>query len=204
MNLIDNTQLFILNRDGVLVVEAKDAASEVKEAVEGAGDSHGHAEKGPLDPSPSMTMWTWITFGIVLAILYKVAWKPILTALDTREETIKKSLEDAEKAKKELAEVQEKTKQMLQEAEVEAKGIVSQARETAQTLGKEIEEKAKADAQSVRDNALKDIESAKQEAMQSLRAESSELAISLAGKLLGENLDNDKNRALTEKMISKI
>lgn len=206
MNLIDTNQLFLLREEGVLVVDAKDTAAKAESAIEEVKHEAGHGkeEKNPLNPSPQMTLWTWVTFGIVLAILYKVAWKPILAGLDVRESTIKKSLEDAEKAKEELATVQEKTKQMLHDAEVEAKNIVSKARETAQTLGKEIEEKAKSEAQTVRDNALKDIESAKVEAMQTLRAESSELAISLAGKLLGENLDNEKNRALTEKLISKI
>ena len=158
----------------------------------------------PVKPDGPMFFLTWGIFLALLLVLYKTAWKPILSGLNEREDKIRQSLDDAEKASQELKEVQETTKKMLQEAEVKAKDIVSQARETAKTLGKEIEEKAKADAQTTRDNALKDIESAKQEAMESLKKESTELAIELAGKLLGENLDNEKNRALTDKLISKI
>ena len=152
----------------------------------------------------SMAVLQWACLLVLLSVGYKMAWKPILTSLTEREERIEKSIADSEKASKELKEVQENSKKLLHDAEVEAKSIVSKARETAQVLAKEIEEKAKSEAQSVRDNALKDIESAKVEAVQTLREESAGLAIELAGKLLGENLDNEKNRALTEKLISKI
>ena len=162
------------------------------------------ASGGGSSAGISMAILQWVCLLTLLTVGYKLAWKPILANLETREEKIKKSLEDAEAAEKALAEVKENTQKLLKDAEVEAKSIISRARETAQTLGKEIEEKAKAEAQSVRDGALRDIESAKIEAMQTLRNESSELAIELAGKLLGENLDNEKNRALTEKLISKI
>lgn len=152
----------------------------------------------------SMAILQWACLLVLLAIGYKMFWKPILANLDTRETRINKSLEDAAAAEEALSEVQAKTKELLQQAETEAKSIVSKARDTAQTLGKELEEKARVEAQATRDSALKDIESAKQEAMQSLRDQSADLAIDLAGKLLGENLDNEKNRALTEKLIGKI
>ena len=183
------------------ILAANDAVKDATQHVEEHAKKEGF---DPVKPDGPMFFITWGIFLALLLVLYKVAWKPILSGLNEREDKIRKSIEDAEKAATELREVQETSKKMLHEAEVEAKEIVSKARETAQTLGKEIEEKAKTEAQSVRDNALKDIESAKIEAMQSLRKESSDLAIELAGKLLGENLDNEKNRALTEKLISKI
>ncbi len=165
-----------------------------------AGDGGEHG----LKPGFTMSALMWGCLLVLLVIGHKIAWKPILTGISEREEKIRKALDDAEKAQAELAGIKDQCEKLKLEANVEAKEILSSARETAKKLGKEIEEKAKAEAQSVRDSALKDIESAKVEALQVLRAESSELAISLAGKLLGENLDNDKNRALTEKLISKI
>ena len=162
------------------------------------------AAAGPLDPDETMLYWTWGIFLVLLAVLYKVAWKPILTGLDEREDTIRKSLSDAEEATKKLVEIQAESKKLIQDADIEAKGILSGARDTAREIAKDIEDKAKADATTVRDGALKEIESAKIEAMQSLRVQSSELAISLAGKLLGENLDTEKNRALTQLLIDKI
>ncbi|MCM8538124.1 MAG: F0F1 ATP synthase subunit B [Lentisphaeraceae bacterium] len=183
-----------------------DAAHDALEKIEHheVTDGHGHHVKGPMDPDAPMFYWTLGIFIVLLAVLYKVAWKPILSGLDEREDTIRKSLDDAEEATKKLAAIQEESKKVVADAEQNAKALVTEARDTAKALAKDIEEKAKAEAQSVRDGALKDIESAKAEAMQSLRAESTDLAISLAGKLLGENLDNEKNRSLTEKLINKI
>jgi len=152
----------------------------------------------------SMALLQWACLLVLLSIGYKIAWKPILKDLSERESKIEKSIEDSEKARTELEDVQKTCEKLKRDAENEAKSIIVSARETAQKVAKSVEEKAKAEAQSSRDNALKDIENAKQEAVQSLKSQTSELAISLASKLLGENLDNEKNRALTEKLINKI
>jgi F-type H+-transporting ATPase subunit b len=162
------------------------------------------SEFDPVKPDMPMFFWTWGIFLCLLLILYKIAWKPILLGLNERENKIRTSIEDAEKATTELKEVQVKSKELIKQAELEARSIVSKARETAQLLGKEIEDKARQEAQTSRDNALKDIEAAKNEAMKSLKIESAQLAIELAGRLLGENLNSEKNRALTEKLIGKI
>jgi len=198
--------VYIAQADGSVDEHVADAHAEtdIKKHTEehvGHGD---HKPAGPMDPDAPMLYWTWGIFIVLLAVLYKVAWKPILTGLNEREDTIRKSLSDAEEATKKLVDIQEESKKLIHDAGVEAKGIVTQARDTAKELAKDIEDKAKAEAANVRDGALKEIESAKNEAMQSLRNESSELAISLAGKLLGENLDTEKNRALTQLLIDKI
>lgn len=169
-----------------------------------AGDKGGMNLAEEFNAAIPMAVIQWTCFIILLLVGYKMAWKPILDGLNTREDNIRESLDNAEKAKKELAELQETCSKMKAEAETEAKQIITTSRETATKLAKEIEEKAKGEADSVRANALKDIESAKVEALQSLRAESTELAISLAGKLISENLDNEKNRALTQTLIEKI
>ena len=152
----------------------------------------------------AMSVIMWCCLLVLLVVGHKMAWKPILGNLNEREEKIRKSLEDADKAQKDLAEIQSKCESLKAEADVQSKQIINEAKETAKQLAKEIEEQAKAEAASVRDGALKEIETAKNEAMQSLREQSSELAISLAGKLLGENLDSEKNRALTKQLIDKI
>jgi F-type H+-transporting ATPase subunit b len=180
---------------------------DAAEAVESTG-SHaaeaGHHAKGPMDPDSPMFFWTLGIFICLLVVLSKVAWKQIVTGLAEREDTIRKSLEDAEAATKRLEDVQEESKRLIAEADVQAKAIMATARNTAKELAKDIEDKAKSDAQAIRDNVLKEIESAKKEATLALRRESAELAISLASKLLGENLDTEKNRSLTEQLINKI
>ena len=164
----------------------------------GGGGEHG------LYPGLTMSVLMWACLLVLLVIGHKIAWKPILNGIAQREDKIRTALDDAEKAQAELSGIKDQAEKLKNEANIEAKQIISDARDTAKKLAKEIEEEAKASAQATRDNALKEIESAKIEAMTSLRNESTDLAIELAGKLLGENLDNEKNRALTEQLISKI
>ena len=152
----------------------------------------------------AMSVIMWCCLLVLLVVGHKMAWKPILGNLNEREEKIRKSLEDAEKAQKDLAEIHSKCESLKVEADLKSKEILNEAKETAKQLARDIEEKAKAEATAARDGAIKEIDAAKNEAMQSLRAESAELAISLAGKLLGENLNTENNRALTQQLIDKI
>ena len=165
----------------------------------------GTAFAGGKDAAPAAMFGIQLgAFLVLLVVGYKIAWKPILEGLNAREDKIRDSLDQADKAQKELAQIQETSAKLKADAESEAKKIVSDARDTATKLAKEIEDKAKTEAQTTRDNALKDIESARISALNDLKAESAELAISLAGKLIGENLDSDKNRDLTKSFIEKL
>jgi F-type H+-transporting ATPase subunit b len=200
---MSGNNIWVLADSGILVAGKPETHEGQDHTTQHEGD-HKDEKFEPVKPDSTMFFLTWGIFLALLLVLYKVAWKPILSGLNDREDKIRKSLDDAEKASTELKEVQETTKKMLHEAGLEAKNIVSEARENATILEKELVENAKSEAQTTRDNALRDIEAAKLDAMQSLKVESAELAIGLAGKLLGENLDNEKNRALTEQLINKI
>jgi F-type H+-transporting ATPase subunit b len=151
-----------------------------------------------------MAIISWVCFLTLLLVGGKVAWKPILANLDARETRIRESLENAEKIESQLADAEASRKKLISDAETSAKTIITEAKETAQKLAKEINETAKAEAQSLRENALKDIENARAKAVSSLRDESAELAVTLAGKLIGENLDSEKSRVLTDKIIDTL
>lgn len=152
----------------------------------------------------TMTAIQIAAFVFLLIVLGKFAWAPILRGLNDREDDIRASLDNAEKAKKDLAELQATSAKMKADADAEAKTIITAARDTATKLAKDIEEKANGEAKAKVENALKDIEAARTAALESLKKESAELAISLAGKVLGENLDTEKNRALTQNLIEKL
>lgn len=151
-----------------------------------------------------MAIISWICFFSLLLVGGKIAWKPILANLDAREKRIRESLENADRIDSQLADTEASTKKLISDAETSAKTIITEAKETAQKLAKEINDTAKAEAQSLRDNALKDIENARAKAVSSLRDESAELAVTLAGKLIGENLDSEKSRVLTDKIIDTL
>src|SRR5262249_13916510 len=95
-----------------------------------------------VQPDPGLFIWTIITFLVLLALLAKFAWKPLLKALEKREETIRKSLEDAQKAKEELERLQSESAQIIRQARVDAETIIARTRADADKLAEELRHKA--------------------------------------------------------------
>ena len=157
-----------------------------------------------VTPEIQVVVLTWVTFFIILAVLYKFAWKPILATLDQREQYIKKSLEEADKARAEYEQSAAKCSAMIVQADEKAKEIVHQARHAAQEATRVIEEKAKNEAQILLENATRELKTQTEKAQAQLRQESARLAVELAGKLIEENLNSKKNQELVEKYIQKI
>jgi F-type H+-transporting ATPase subunit b len=166
------------------------------------GEHEGGA--GPVRIDGPMMGLTWITFGLLCLVLYKAAWKPILAGLERREENIRKSLEDAEKARQELARVDEQRKQIIGEADEKAKGIVDHARQAATDAAAAITDKARDEARISLENAQREIRGEQEKAMAALRRDSADIAITLARRILGEQLDEARGRAVTDRVIQEI
>ena len=150
-----------------------------------------------------VALWTWITFGVVSFLLYKVAWKPILAALDVREARIRDALDDAEAVREKLATIDETKSRLIQEAEEEAKQIIANARTAAGEAGAQVEKRAAEKVSILYENAERDIATIKEKTVAVMQSEQAEIVINLAGRLVEENLDDDKNRALTDKMLDE-
>ncbi len=168
------------------------------------GFAAGDGEVNLMDPSKDMVIWTWVTFGILFIILYKLAWKPILSALDQREKDIRDAVDNAARIKEEMEQVEKQRETLIREADEKAKEIVAAARKAAVEASRVIEDRAKDEAKIMLENAAADINAARDTASARLRHESAELAVALAGKLIGENLDDEKNRTLVNKLIAEV
>ena len=149
-----------------------------------------------VQPDPGLFLWTILTFLVLLALLAKFAWKPLLAVLDQRQEMIRKSLDDADKAKQELEQLQQKSKEILSEARAEAQSIVSKSRTEAERLKAELREKAKAEADSILSNAEKQIQLETQKAILQIRSDVADLSHLVASKLIGKNLSSPKPGSL--------
>lgn len=160
--------------------------------------------RSEMDVSGNMVLLTWLTFLLATYILYKLAWKPILAALDQRENEIKKSLEEASKARAETAKMEDTQKKMIGEADDKAREILDQARKAAGEVAAMIETKAKQEAGFLVENARREIELARDKATAALRRESAELAVELAQKVIRENLDATKNRELVDRLMKDL
>ena len=179
-------------------------SSETVEVVPQEGGHSGEHQAGVLDVSFWMVLLTWVVFISVTVFLYKIAWKPILAVLAKREETIKKSLDDAEQARKELADTQAKSKQMLADVEARSREMMHNAKTAAGDIAAIVEKKAKKEAAQMLANAHREISGATERARASLRKESAELAIGLASRIVAENLDDAKNKALVQKYLKEV
>jgi len=163
----------------------------------------GKAAFNVIQMDNTMVILTWVCFFITAFVLYKIAWKPILAALEKREGDIQRALDSAEAAKKIAAESEQRGQALIAEADAKAREIVDQARQAAETAGAAIRAKAQEEARGFLDGARREIEEARLKAEAALRRESASLAITLAGRLVRENLDDAKNRALADKLIEE-
>ena len=158
-----------------------------------------------LTPGTGLIIWQTIIFLILLFLLSKLAWKPIIHSLRIREESIQEALDSAVEAREEMSKLKADNEKLLEEARIERDKILKEARE----IGNNLKEEAKADASATADKMIADareaINNEKEAAMADVRAQVAELALQVSEKLLREKLSDDKSqKALVEKYVKDI
>ena len=157
-----------------------------------------------IQVDPGLFIWTILTFLVLLGLLGKFAWKPLLAALDSRHELIKKSLDDADKAKQELERLQQDSREIISEARVEAQSIVAKSRSEAEKLKGEMKQKAKEEAGSIVRSAEKQIQVETEKAIAEIRGEVVDLSLLVASRLVKKNLSKEDNQSLIEESLKQI
>ena len=157
-----------------------------------------------IDINPGLVVWTAVTFILLLLILKKFAWKPILTALDQRETAIKESLEKAEKAKDEAQRILYENQANLSKAEEESKKIIEQGRIYAEKLKDQVIKESKDQAQKILSEASAEIERKKEETFGELKSQIADLIIQTTEKVLGETVDKNVHKRIADKYINEI
>lgn len=168
------------------------------------GEGAGHQAASVTDINTTMIVLTWVTFGLLAAILYKVAWKPILAGLDKREADIRTALEEQQKIREQLAQIEDSRSRIINEADAKAKAIVEAARKGALDAAASIEAKAREDGATMIATATREIQAAQEKATSVLRKESADLAIALSRKILRGNLDEERSRKLADDLIAHV
>lgn len=177
----------------------------LKESVEvNAEPVPAKEQEGFIAFEVQLLILTWITFFLLCVVLYKLAWKPILAALDQREESIRRAVEEADKTHEAYVKIEETREGIIRAADEQAKETVAQARKAAVNAAKVIEERAKNEAQIILENSQRELKSQRDKAQETLRRESATVAVELAGKLIRENLNEEKNRKLIDQLIKEI
>lgn len=157
-----------------------------------------------LEINTGLIVWTILTFLIVLVILRSAAWKPLLAALASREESIRSSLREAEDARAQAARLLEENRKQLAQAEEQSQRIIREGRDLGERLKTELLEKANATSLRMIEQAKHEIGREKDAALVQLRAEAGDLVIAAAGKMLDANLDTPKQRQLADAAIREI
>ncbi len=157
-----------------------------------------------VQPDPGLFLWTILTFLVLLVLLAKFAWKPLLALLDRREELIRQSLDDAEKAKQELQRLQQESKEILSKARVEAQSILAKSRSEAEKLKGELRQEAKGQADSILRDAEKQIQVETEKAIAVIKNEVVDLSLLVASKLIKKNLSKEDNQSLIDESLKQI
>ena len=153
---------------------------------------------------PGLFVWPILTFLLLLAVLAKFAWKPLLKMLKDREELIRSSLEDAEKAQTELAKLNAEGEKIINKARAEAQEILSQCKSSATKMKEETLKDAKERAKVIADNAEKQIQVEKEKAIEEIKSEVVNLSLSVAEKLIKKNLSAEDNKVLIDESLSQV
>jgi len=157
-----------------------------------------------LQVNPGLIIWTLVTFLVLLFILRKIAWKPILTALDNREKEIEDSISKAEQARDEARKILEENQANLAKVEGESKKIIEQSRTYAENLKEQMLKDSKKQAQKIIEDAATEIERKKNAAFEELKNQIAEISVNAAEKIMKENLDSEKNKTIVNKYLNEI
>jgi F-type H+-transporting ATPase subunit b len=158
-----------------------------------------------LTPSTGLFFWQLVVFLVLFFLLAKMAWKPILSSLKEREESIQTALDSAERAKLEMAALQAGNEKLLKEAREERDRILREAREAGSRLQDQIQNEAKKAADKLIADARSVINTEKQAALRDVKAQVALFSLQVAERLMKKNLSDDKaQKDLIEGYIKEI
>ena len=157
-----------------------------------------------INPGFGLVIWMTIAFLIVLFVLKKYAWKPIMNALKEREDSIEESLRAADRAKEEMKDLMIDNEKLLREAKDERDALLREARKIKEKIIEEAKEKAGEEAANVVESEKERIENEKKAALVEIKNTIATYSIEIAEKVLREELkDKKKQENYIEKLLKE-
>ena len=158
-----------------------------------------------IKPDLGLLFWMIVSFSILLYVLIKFAWKPILKALKDREKAINKSLLAAQKTKDEMAKIEFGNERITALANLERAGILKEAKEIKNKIIEEAKETAKKEASKIVKEARDSVEKVKNEAVNEIKNQIASLSIDIAENILKQHLgDKSKQKELIDDLVKDI
>ena len=158
-----------------------------------------------LSPSIGLIVWSLLAFLIVLILLKKLAWKPILKSLDEREKSIQSALDAAMQAKKEMSNLKADNEKIIAEAKTERDNILKEAREIKDKMINEAKDRASKEAEKIVSSARENIQNEKMAAITELKNQVAHLSIEIAEKILKTELsEKDKQKTVINNLLQEV
>lgn len=152
----------------------------------------------------SLIFWEVVSFAILLFVLWKFAFPPIMAMLEERERKIRESLEQADRTREQAEHRLKEYETKLAGAAREAEDLLNRARERAQVLQDENEKRMQADAERIKDNAAREIDHERRRAIQEIRDKTIDLSLIVAEKVVGRSLTDADHKRLAEETLSSV
>ena len=176
-----------------------------KEGIQAEAPPHsGGAEPDIMEVQGPLAIWTLVVFVGLMLVLGRFAWKPLMTALQERERHLQNVLLDSERARNEAEALANQHRKELALAADQVRSLIDEARKEAQVAANSIIQKAQAEAEASRHRAEREIAGAKDQALMEIWSQTADLAVSVAGKVLGKELGETDHRRLVEMAMSEL
>ena len=158
-----------------------------------------------VTPDVGTIFWMLLMFILVLVILKKFAWKPILNALDNREKTIEESLRSADRAREEMERLKADNEKIMAKARIERDNMLKETKQISEKILKEAREKAREEGRLLLEATRELIENEKSSAVDEIRKQVAGLSVNIAEKILRVKLKDDKQqKELIDKLLQDI
>lgn len=163
-----------------------------------------HAVEGPSGPftlEPGLLIWTWLVFGVLLVLMWKLALPPIVRLTEERERKIKADLDHAEKMNAEAKKLLEEHQKMMASARDQTHALLAEAKTVAEREREALLAKARQEQDQILERARREIVSERERAVAQLRREAVDLSLAAAAKLLEARLDSEADRRLVTEFL---
>jgi len=152
----------------------------------------------------TLIFWEVVSFAILLAVLWKFAFPPILQTLEERERKIRESLEQADRHRAEAEQKMQEYEAKLKAASKEAENVLHAARERAQRVMEENEQRLKTETQRYKEDATREIEQERRRAIQDIRNQTTEIALLVAEKVVGRSLTDADHKRMADEALASV
>jgi F-type H+-transporting ATPase subunit b len=172
---------------------------------EAAGEGHrpGEVAEGLFKGALDLAIWTVVVFLVLLFVLGKFAWKPLVEGLDRREQSIHSAMKEAQAARDEATRLRQELQGEMNKAHETIRTMMDEARRHAEAAAAEVVAKGKADLQAERERAHRELEVSTDQALQRIWTQGVQLATLISAKAVGRHLGEDDHRRLLEEALAE-